>query len=109
MWLYRHVLTCALRIIALTSSRVNPTRASRRIRSLCRAGRWEILPHAVERMIERGVTVEDLRCVLTDARSCRPAGKRWRLSGLVVLGEPLEVVVELLADVLVVTLFRGDE
>jgi len=26
-----------------------------------------------------------------------------------VLGEPLEVVVELLADALVVTLFRGDE
>jgi len=25
------------------------------------------------------------------------------------LGEPLEVVVELLADALVVTLFRGDE
>ena len=88
---------------------VNPTRASSRIRSLCCAGRWEILPHALEPMIERGVTVEDVRCVLTDARSCRPAGKRWRLSGLDVLGEPLEVIVELLADVLVVTLFRGGD
>jgi pentatricopeptide repeat protein len=88
---------------------VNPTRASRRIRSLCRAGRWEILPHAVERMIERGVTVEDVRTVLTGAKSCRAAGKRWRLSGPDVFGEPLDLIVELLADVLVVTLFRGDE
>ena len=32
---------------------------------LCRAGSWEILPHAVERMIERGVTVDDVRAVLT--------------------------------------------
>ena len=88
---------------------MNPTRASRRIRSLARAGRWEILPHAVERMIGRGVTVEDVRSVLTGAQSCRAAGSRWRLSGLDVLGEPLEVIVELLADVIVVTLFRGDE
>ena len=60
-------------------------------------------------MIERGVTVEDVRCVLTDAQSCRASGSRWRLSGLDVFGEPLEVIVELLADVIVVTLFRGDE
>jgi len=88
---------------------VNPTRASRRIRSLCRAGRWEILPHAVERMIERDVTVDDVRAVLIGAESCRAKGKRWRLSGLDVLGQPLDLVVELTADVLVVTLFRGDE
>jgi len=74
---------------------MNPTRASRRIRSLSRAGRWEILSHAVERMIERGVTVEDVKAVLTGAESCRAAGKR--------------LIVELAGDVLVVTLFRGDE
>ena len=88
---------------------MNPTRASRRIRSLSRAGRWEILPHAVERMVERGVTVKDLRAVLTSAGSCRAAGNRWRLSGLDLLGEPLDLIVELTGDVLVVTLFRGDE
>lgn len=88
---------------------MNPTRASRRIRSLCRAGRWETLPHAVERMIEREVTVEDLLSVLTGARSCRAAGNRWRLSGKDVVGEPLDLIVELMADVIVVTLFRGDE
>ena len=86
---------------------MNPTRASRKIRSLARAGRWEILPHAVERMIERGVTVEDVRSVLTGAHACRAAGSRWHLSGLDVFGETLEVIVELLADV--TTLFRGDE
>jgi len=88
---------------------MNSTRASRRIRSLCRAGRWEILPHAVERMIERNVTVDDVRSVLTGARSCRASGTRWRLSGLDVLGEPLDLIVELAPDVLVVTLFRGAE
>ena len=60
-------------------------------------------------MIERGVTVEDVRTVLIDASSCRATGNRWRLSGLDVVGEPLDVIVELLADVIVVTLFRGDE
>ncbi len=60
-------------------------------------------------MIERGVTVEDVRSVLMGAKSCRAAGNRWRLSGLDVFGEPLDLIVELLADVLVVTLFRGDE
>jgi hypothetical protein len=60
-------------------------------------------------MIERGVTVEDVKAVLTGAESCRAAGKRWRLSGLDVLGEPLDLIVELAGDVLVVTLFRGDE
>jgi len=98
-----------LRIIALISSWVNPTRASRRIRSLSRAGRWEILPHAVDRMIEGGVTVEDVRSVLIGAGSCRAAGNRWRLSGLDVLREPLDLIVVLARDVLVVTLFRGDE
>ena len=60
-------------------------------------------------MIERGVTVENVRSVLTRTQSCRAAGNRWRVSGCDVFGEPLEVIVELLADVIVVTLFRGDE
>jgi hypothetical protein len=60
-------------------------------------------------MIERGVTVDDVRSVLTGATSCRAAGNRWRLSGLDVLGERLDLIVELAGDVVVVTLFRGDE
>jgi hypothetical protein len=60
-------------------------------------------------MIERGVTVEDVRAVLIGAESCLAAGKRWRLAGSDVLGERLELIVELEGDLLVVTLFRGDE
>ena len=60
-------------------------------------------------MIEREVTAEDVRAVLIGAESCHAEGKRWRLSGLDVLGQPLNLVVELTADMLVVTLFRGDE
>jgi hypothetical protein len=60
-------------------------------------------------MIEREVTVEDVRTVLTGAKSCRAAGNRWRLSGRDVFGEPLDLVVELAAEVIVVTLFRGHE
>jgi hypothetical protein len=67
------------------------------------------LPHAVERMIDRGVTIEDVQAVLTGAKSCRAAGDRWRLTGLDVVGEPLDLIVELAPDVIVVTLFRGDE
>jgi hypothetical protein len=60
-------------------------------------------------MIERGVTAEDVRSVLTGAESCRAAGNRWRVSGLDAFGERLELVVELGAEVIVVTLFRDDE
>lgn len=60
-------------------------------------------------MIGREITVEDVRSVLTGAKSCRAAGSRWRLSGLDVLGEPLELIVELGEQVIVVTLFRGNE
>jgi hypothetical protein len=60
-------------------------------------------------MIEREVTVEDVRSVLTGAESCRAVSDRWRLSGLDVLGERLDLIVELGAEVIVVTLFRGDE
>jgi len=60
-------------------------------------------------MIERGVTVEDVRAVLMGHSSCRAAGDRWCLTGLDIVGEPLGLIVELAPDVIVVTLFRGDE
>ncbi len=61
-------------------------------------------------MVERCVVPEDVRSVLVGAETCHaepPA--RWLLAGPDAGGEPLKVVVELLADVVVVTLFRGDE
>lgn len=88
---------------------MSPTRASRRIRALVHAGRWEILGHAVKRMVERDVTVDDVRAVLLRHESCRPDADRWRLAGVDLLDDPLVLMVEIGMDVLVVTMFRGDE
>lgn len=89
---------------------MGPTRARRRIRELARAGRWEFIAHALDGLVERDATVEDVFCVLTTASECQstPRG-RWRLIGADRLGDPLTVVVELRSEVIVVTLFRGDE
>jgi hypothetical protein len=94
----------ALRCICLT-----PTRVSKKIRTLVHAGRWEILAHAVEQMVERDVTVDDVHAVLLKHESCRPFANRWRLTGVDLLDDPLVLIVEIEADVLVVTMFRGDE
>jgi hypothetical protein len=88
---------------------VNPTRASKRIRELVHAGHWEILAHAVEQMVERDVTVDDVHAVLLRHDSCRPHANRWRLTGVDLVDDPLVLMVEIEADVLVVTMFRGDE
>ena len=75
-----------------------------------RAGRWEFTPHAVESLVDRDASVEDVFIVLTTARPCHSEpGGRWRLSGPDRLGDPLTLIVELHAHVVVVTLFRGDE
>lgn len=48
--------------------------------------------------------------MLTRAAACRRADLgRWRLNGVDRIGEQLSLVVELRDDVIVVTLFRGDE
>jgi len=59
---------------------------------------------------DRDASVEDVFIVLTTAKECHsePSG-RWRLSGPDRLNDPLTLIVELHADVVVVTLFRGDE
>jgi hypothetical protein len=89
---------------------MGPTRARRRIRELARAGRWEFTSHALESLIDRDATVDDVFVVLTTAKACHsePNG-RWRLSGSDRLGDPLTLIVQLQAQVVVVTLFRGDE
>ena len=89
---------------------MGPTPARRRIRQLARTGRWEFTPHAVQSLVDRDASVEDVFMVLTTAKACHTAPDgRWRLSGLDRLGELLTLIVELQADVVVVTLFRGDE
>jgi hypothetical protein len=89
---------------------MGPRRARRRIRELARAGRWEFTSHALESLVDRDASVEDVFVVLTTAKACRsePSG-RWRLSGPDHLGEPLTLIVELHAHAVVVTLFRGGE
>lgn len=89
---------------------MGPTRARRRIRELVRSGRWEFTSHALESLVDRDASVEDVFLVLTTAKECHsaPSG-RWRLSGPDRLGESLTLIVELRAYVVVVTLFRGDE
>ena len=89
---------------------MGPTRARRRIRELARAGRWELTSHALESLVERDASVEDVFVVLTTAKVCHgePSG-RWRLSGPDRVGDPLTLIVELHAHVVVVTLFRGEE
>ena len=88
---------------------MNATRARKRIRTLARAGKWEMTAHAVERMVERDATVQDVFSVLVTASTCRNVAGRWRIGGVDAIGERLELVVELTREALVVTLFRGDE
>lgn len=89
---------------------MGPTRARRRIRELARAGRWEFTSHALQSMVERDASVEDVFVVLTTAKACHGLpGGRWKLSGPDRLGDVLTLIVELHADVVVVTLYRGDE
>ena len=89
---------------------MSPTRARRRIRELARTGRWEFTSHALESLVDRDASVEDVFAVLTNAKACHSvAGGRWRLGGIDRLGDPLTLIVELHARVVVVTLFRGDE
>ena len=89
---------------------MGPTRARRRIRELARAGRWEFTPHAVQSLVGRDASVEDVFMVLTTAKACHSEpGGRWRLSGPDRFDDPLTLIVELHAQVVVVTLFRGDE
>ena len=61
-------------------------------------------------MVVRDVEPLDVYRVLTTAESCRALRTgTWRLNGTDRLSEPLSLIVELRAGVVVVTLFRGDE
>ena len=61
-------------------------------------------------MVERDVEPLDVYGVLTTAESCRALRPgAWRLDSTDRWAEPLSLIVELRAGVVVVTLFRGDE
>ena len=75
-----------------------------------RSGRIFVDDHAWEAMEDRCVPFVDLRHVLENAESCRlQANGRWHVVGRDPDGDVLRPIVELHDDLLVVTVFRGDE
>jgi hypothetical protein len=62
-------------------------------------------------MIERDVSNDDVDRALTKCVGCWGPGvkNRWKAMGPDVAGEPLYLVVEIMEQLLVVTMFRGDE
>ena len=85
-------------------------RARKVIRDLVRAGRWILTEHAVERLIERDVLVEDVQHALSNCVSCRAQARgRWLVSGPDRMGDAVRLIIEVDAQLVVVTMFRGDE
>jgi len=74
------------------------------------ANRVEIQGHAWKRMRERGAKREDVRSALVTAKDCQAEPEvrgeaRWKVAGVDTAGDALDVVVELVDGVIVVTLF----
>ena len=84
---------------------MNPTRARLKIRKLASEGRFQITSYAAHRMLNRGVAWREVRTILLSSAECRARENgRWRLGD-----DDLTVIVELRANVIVVTVYRGDE
>ena len=80
----------------------NPDRA--------RTGRIFVEDHAWAAMDERCVPFLDVRHALEHAESCRlQPNARWHVVGRDPDGDVLRVIVELHDDLLVITVYRGDE
>ncbi len=89
---------------------VKGSEAKRRIRTLARSGRIFVDDHAWAAMEGRCVPFADLRHALEHAESCRlqPNG-RWQVVGRDPDRDVLRLIVELHDDLLVITVYRGDE
>ena len=78
--------------------------------ALARKGQFVVDPHAWDAMDERCIPYEDLRYALANAESCRlQPNERWHVVGRDSDGDILRPIVELDDDLLVVTVYRGDE
>jgi hypothetical protein len=89
---------------------VKAAAAKRRIRALARSGRIGVEDHAWDAMEERGVPFLDLRHALEYAESCRlQSNGRWHVVGRDPDADVLRMIVELHDDLLVITVYRGDE
>ena len=89
---------------------VKRSEAKRKIRTLARSGRIFVDDRAWAAMEERCVPFADLRHALERAESCRlqPNG-RWQVVGRDPDRDVLRLIVELHDDLLVTTVYRGDE
>ena len=84
--------------------------AKRKIRALARKGQFLVEDHAWDAMEERCIPYDDLRHAPENAESCRlQANERWHAVGRDRDGDILRPIVELQDDLLVVTVYRGDE
>jgi hypothetical protein len=84
---------------------MTPAEAQKAVRGYVAAGRWVVSPHAQERMRQRHVRYVDVRNALVHARSCSAEGRRWRVDGPDMDGDPLQLVVVIDDGLVVVTVF----
>ncbi len=76
------------------------------IRGYAASGRIAYVPHARDRMRERGVQPRDVRHALTTAEACQLQDNgRWRVDSFDLSGDELTVVAVIEEGVLVVTVF----
>ena len=86
---------------------VTPAIALVQIQALAIAGRIRITAHARQRMNIRGATAHDIRHALISATSCRQGDndEKYEVPSVDLDGDDLLVVVALVGDLLVVTVF----
>lgn len=82
------------------------TRALAEIHRLAQLRRIRLTRHAVDRMDQRGAELEDVRAALVSSTAAFTQERGWRVEGGVDRdGDELTVIVDIEADVIVITLF----
>ena len=85
---------------------VNDPEALAEIHRLAQLGRIRITWHAEKRMDQRGAEPEDVRAALVSSTAALTQRQGWRVEGGVDQdGDELTVIVDIEADVIVITLF----
>jgi hypothetical protein len=86
---------------------VTPAEAQREIRGYANAGRVYLVPHARQRMRERGAVVGDVMHALINAVRCASSDspERWKVTGPDLDGDDLTCVVTIEGRVVVITVF----
>ncbi len=83
-----------------------PEEALKEIRGYARAGRVVYTRHGYDRLEERNVTEDDVRCALSNAADCaEQEDETWRVNGPDTESDELTVVVVIESGLLVVTVF----